>query len=595
MGKSYVCFGSKAGILHEDAELARCPIPPSRYSPLSTKGGHRARHRHVATGRKSSLRLSAQCRALIALIAITAAIPADLLGAPATETFPSVDSNLLARCRAQITAECLADIAWNISQGERRAFNLGQLARAFARLGQWRRVEDLLARLPKDNTASKVSDDLAVKYVNAERLAASLAADKLDALPPVKDPVILSVAAARLLGYLPRENVVASDRRGKRLNEGLWKNILPASRRSKLALLEQWDGVFDESPTYLQVSLANNYLLLGDVHHAQRLATRIQPKRTDIGRDVVELWLRLGEPKRALEVIDVFEPRYRGLYKTMVAKSLGARGELDKAGKLALDAADDSFTANDFGGVLTTVELLAEMKAVDVAKQITLKAERLSETKGPFRPFDVSTVGEMYGWIGDSRACLRLQAKALGVQPQSGKVIAWGLVSGPIGYGTGGPFDLGPELKQNVASRSLRCGDRGALDSIDNRWLARNYCDYRERGLVSPRDLEKRSDNDEAPRSLLWDAAAECHFEHQENEIASSFLHRLLIEQTKPSANFHTARSASELACVFGPPTVCRGSLQIAGQVLINAVAERQLSPQHVVEFAAAWQNRAAR
>jgi hypothetical protein len=261
-----------------------------------------------------------------------------------------------------------------------------------------------------------------------------------------------------------------------------------------------------------------------------------------------------------------------------------------------LDATNDSFAVNDFDRVLTTVELLAEIDRMDLAKQITMKADQLSETKGPFRPFDVSAVGEMYGWIRDPEACLRLQAKALGVQPERGEPIAWGLVSGPIAYGGGGIFDLGPELKQSVAARSIRCGDRGALKVIDNRWLARNYCDYHQRSLVNAQDVlerpKKRTDDD-APRSFLFELAAECHFERGENEIGLSLLHRL-IEEATSSADFHAARSAAELACVFGSQKFCREVLETTAEVLIKAVAARRLSAQHVVEFAAVWQNRIA-
>jgi hypothetical protein len=379
------------------------------------------------------------------------------------------------------------------------------------------------------------------------------------------------------------------------LSEGLWKRTLPANRSTQVALLKRWEAVLNQSPNYLKVELANKYLLLGEATHARRVANLIQPKANDVGRDLVELWLRLGEPNRALDAIKIFAPRSRGLYKTLVAKSLGMQGKTEEVAKVALDAANDSFAANDFGRVLTTVELLAEMNRLDLAKQITEKADQLSETKGPLRPFDISAVGEMYGWIQDLQTCLRLQAKALGVQPDSGKAVAWGLVSGPIGYGGGGMFDLGPELKQNVAARSIRCGDKGALKAIDNRWLARNYCDYYRRGLISVQDVlerpQQRTDHD-APRSFLFELAAECHFERSENGVALSLLHRL-IEEARLSGDFHAARSAAELACVFGSPKFCRDVLDTTAEVLIRAVTARRLSAQHVVEFAAVWKHRA--
>ena len=242
--------------------------------------------------------------------------------------------------------------------------------------------------------------------------------------------------------------------------------------------------------------------------------SRAQPERCRTRSG--QLWLGLGEPRRAFEVIKHFDPRDRGLYKILVAKSLSKTGNAQEASAMALEAANDSFDALDYERLLMTVELLVEMNRLDLARQITAKADQQSEGQGPFRPFNISAVGEMYAWTGDLQACLRLQAKALGVASTKGEVIAWGLVSGPIGYSSSGMFDLGPQLRQNAAARSIRCGDRGAMKEIDNRRLARNYCDYYRRGLVKPEYLgqrpQKRIDSD-APRSLLFEHAAECHFE----------------------------------------------------------------------------------
>jgi hypothetical protein len=545
---------------------------------------------------KSGDTSASSMRALIPLLVLGASLlPVQLLGAPVPEVFPIVERDLLDRCRAQIATQCLADISWALSREEKRRFNLGQLAPIFAELRQWDRAEVLLARRPADDTRPKVAQDLQVKYVEAERLAAALAANKLDSLSAIQDPLILSRTASRLLGYPPREGIVASDRIGRRLSEGLWERTLTASRSTKLALLKHWERLGDQNPNYLKVALANKYLLLEESARARDVASRIQPKPKDLRRDLVELWLRLGEPKRALDAIGGSEPRYRGLYKTLVTKSLAAQSQFEEVEKIAWEAASDSFAVNEFGQVLTLVELLAETGRIDLAKQITVKAEQLSEAKGPFRPFDVSAVGEMYGLIQDRQTCLKLQAKALGLQPERGKPVAWGLISGPIGYGGGGMFDLGPELRQNVAARSIRCGDKGALTAIDNRWLATNYCDYYRRGLIGPKEIlqrpQKRTDDD-APRSVLLELAAECHFERKENEVAISLLHRA-IEETTLFADFHGTRAAAELACVFASPKLCRETLERTADVLIKNVAARRLSPQHVVEFAAIWQDRA--
>jgi tetratricopeptide (TPR) repeat protein len=529
-------------------------------------------------------------RTLIGAVAVAAVmLPALSSSAPPVEAFPPVENELLQRCEGHINSTCLADIAWSLAREEKRGFNLGQLAPQFARLRQWSRADELLRKIPSESDASS---NLPLKYVAGERLAVALSMGNVDPLKSVQDSFVLSITASRLLGYSPRENVVSSDGFGKRLNEGLWLSTLKASRSTKLALLNHWERVANRSADDLK--LANNFLILNEAGRARRVADRIVLKPNDVGRDLVELWLGLGEPRRAFEVIKDFDPRDRGLYKILVAKSLSKTGKAQEASAMALEAANDSFDASDYERLLMTVELLVEMNRLDLAKQITAKADQQSEGQGPFRPFNISAVGEMYGWTGDLQACLRLQAKALGVASTKGEVIAWGLVSGPIGYSSNGMFNLGPELRQDAAARSIRCGDRGAMKEIDNRRLARNYCHYYRRGLVKPEYLEqrpqKRIDSD-APRSLLFEHAAECHFELGETEVASSLLQRL-VEDAKSSADFHAAYSAAELACVYGPRQVCRETLGVAGDVLIRSVQSRKLSAQQVVEFAAVWQDR---
>jgi hypothetical protein len=504
------------------------------------------------------------------------------------ETFASADPGLLRTCQQRMTGDCLADVAWSIARAEKRSFNLGQLAPVFAQLNQWGRAEELLARIPDGEQSAR---SLPLKYVAAERLAAALSSGTLAALKPVKDPLTLSVTTSRLLGYLKRESIVPSDRIGRRINEGLWLTTLKADRSANLALVDHWSRLADAGPSYLRIRLADAFFLLGEPARARTVAQTIVPKPKDVGRDHVEMWLRLGEPDRALDAIKVFEPRHRGLYKVLVAKSLATSGDAKRASVVAMEAANDALTASDDERLGMAAELLVEMNRPDLAKQIAVEAEQRSGRDGTLRPFYLSAVGEMHGRAGDPKACLRLQANAVGAEGKG--VVAWGLISGPVGYGAG-RFDLRPGLRQNVAVRSFRCGDAAALKEIENRSLARNYCDYYQRGLVKPDDIDKRPHkrtDDDAPRSFLLDQAAECHFERGETAVALPLLNRL-VEDVQSSKDFNAAYSAADLACVYGSQKICLETLQVAGSVLIRNVEARKLSAQRVAEFAVAWRYR---
>ncbi|HZM36203.1 MAG TPA: hypothetical protein VFC18_17160 [Burkholderiales bacterium] len=527
-------------------------------------------------------------RRLAAVASAVLMLQTSVLNAQSTETYPPVDGQLLTLCRREMTSSCLADIAWNLAREERRSFNAGQLAPIFAKLKQWRRADDLLGRIPNEDRAKALPE----KYVAAERLAVALSEGNLEALKSVRDPLTLSVTASRLMGYLPRESVVFSDRIGKRINEGLWNSTLKADRSTNLVLVDHWSAVAGSSSNYLQIRLANALILLGDAPRARRIAQAIVANPKDVGRDHVELWLRLGEPETALTLIKSFEPRNRGLYKILVAKSFAKDGNIERAAAVALEAADDAMSTDDYDRLAMAAELLSQISKAGLAKQIAVQAEQRSQRRGPFQAFYISAVGEMYGHGGDRPACLRLEASALGAEGKG--VVAWGLVSGPVGYGAG-RFDLRPELRQNAATRSFRCGDSEALNAIDNRWLARNYCDYHRRGLFGPSDIDKRPHrrtDDDASRSLVIEFAAECHFEREETAIALPLLQQLVAE-AQSSSDFFMAHSAAELACVYAPHKTCMDALRVAGNVLVKNVEARKFSAQRVAEFAVVWKHRA--
>jgi hypothetical protein len=497
-----------------------------------------------------------------------------------------VDEKMLRGCSDRVTSECLANIAWSLARNEDRSFELGQLAQRFARLRQWGRADELLKRVPPKDATSATSS---FRHVAAEQLAVAIASGDLSALRSVQDKVVLSWAAARLLGYPARTSIVSGDRIGRRLNEGFWLTIIQADRSRSLALVDHWERITrDDDANLHKERLASNLLLLDEPARARRIAERIVPKADDVGRNLVELWLRLGDPDRALAVIKSLNSRHKGLFKIIVARSLHDRGKSAEAIAVALEAAGD-------GNRLMSAQFLVDIGRKDLVTQISLEAERLSENPNPFRPFDLSEAGAIHGLAGNEQECLRFQARALGAEPKPGEVVAWGLITGPVMY-RGGKFDLGPELMQQVAARRFLCGDQTALKDMDNRWLGRNYCEYYRRGKVKPRDIDARPhkrNDDDAPRSFVVESAAECHFERSENAMADP-LHQRLADEAKSSGDFHLAKSAAELTCVYRSQKHCAEALHAVARILIASAAKRNLPAQQVAEFAVIWRHRVA-
>jgi len=484
-----------------------------------------------------------------------------------------------------MTAECLSEIAWSLSREEDRDFHLGQLAQEFARLRQWERAEALLSRVSSNGAPLA---QLSAEIVAAERLAAELAQGNTSALQQVQGTRVLHWTASRLIGYPRRDGIV---HRARRIEEGFrgGGRVLHANRSVKVALLEQWERLQNQGPAYLKVDLATKWFLLGEAERARRVIEVVALSQVD--RDLVELWLDLGDADRALELVKPLKPRHRGFLKLFVAKWLNGRGYPQRAAAVALEGAEDLLADRDFEHLTMAGELLAEMKRPDLARAIATKSEPESRKEDGFRRFNLSAAGEMAGFAGDLEECLRLQAEATGVQSKQGEIVGLGLVSGLVQYGAGGLFNLQGELKQQVAARRVRCGDRSALADIDNRWLSRNYCDYYRRGLITPEQLDERRDKyskDDAPRWLLFDSGSECHFERGERVIGTALLQRLL-KNVRSSPDFFASRSAAEVACVYGPSEMCRAALREAGTELIGEVSDRGLSAQNVAEFANTW------
>jgi len=510
-----------------------------------------------------------------------------VVGAWLARKIATVDPDLISQCRKNPDSNCLADVAWSLARVEKRE-QLGALARSFAELKQWQRADELLGRI-----SATGADRLSAQYVAGERLAVALSAGKVDALTSVQDPLVLQTAATRLLGWLPRAGQPGDGGGRKRLDEGLWLRTLKVERSVALALLDRWELVSHGKTSYLDIELAKQFLILKEDGRARSVAERIAPKATDVGRDVVELWLALGEPDRAFDATKTAKPRTRSLFRMLVAHSLRSSGSVERAGAVAVGAADDGFEAHDFYRVLAAVEFLVETGRPDLARPIALRAAGEADAPGAFLPFNLSAVGEMFGLIGEPGQCLEYQTRALRGQPKSGETGESGLVSGPITYGQG-RFSLGPSLKQYVAVRRVLCGNHDAMKEIDNRDLARNYCDFYGRGLIKPEDLRQRPNkrqSDDAPLFFLHERAIECHFERREPAIATPLLQRRL-EAAQATTDHAEARGAAELACVYGARPACRLALERAASLLVEDAAELRATASRVAEFAAVLQAR---
>jgi hypothetical protein len=519
---------------------------------------------------------------------------AELLRPPTAKDFlpkakyPTVPSALLKQCDAQPTAQCFADIAWGLVRQEDKP--LGQLAQGFAHVAQWQRADELLRQISPENASL---GQMANARVAGERLARALSEGEVSGLQRVNDQMVVADTADRLLGYL-------DDGRGRRINRGFrdGSGTLKVNTSIATTLLERWEQLLSNkarygflSSEYGRPGLGEKWMILGNKERA-RLA--IEPAAANTAycdKQLIDLWLRLNAPLRALELIKNYEATDRGYCAIRIANWYKAQGDGLQAVATASAAAEDLLAAKQYDELVEAVELLADLKQTDLAKKFAARAEQIG-WNDIMSVFNVSIAGEMFGRAGDLYECQRLQAKALGIDIKPGEVVDWSKLRVRASW-EGGIFDLGKSLTNEVAVRRIGCGDRSALAQVDRRTLSQNYCDLYRRGRLQPEDMSAGIAHavraDDAPPWWLYDSAAECHFESGEQTVALSFLDPLSV-YALTSLDYAAAHSAAELACVYASTDRCGDALKTAGRALIKAVSEHHLPASTVIEFAETWQ-----
>jgi tetratricopeptide (TPR) repeat protein len=503
------------------------------------------------------------------------------------EIYPVVRPELLRQCQEQLTTQCLADIAWALVR--EKDISSIELPQRFAMVAQWQRTDELLSRIPQSESFSK---QLANIYVSAERLARALSEGHVSGLQRERDQMVVARAANRLLGYL-------SDDRGRRINHGFgdYGGTLKVSSSIARTLLERWERLIAErapyglikNPDYGRAGLGEKWLILGENERARVVIDTAIARGGTCDSKLIDLWLRLNAPARALELIKNYEPTARGYCTFYIAKWYKMQGDVPLAVAAAADAGEDLLVAKKYDKLVEVVELLADLNRTDLARQLATRAEQVG-WNDIMSVFNVSTAGEMFGRAGDLNECQRLQAKALGVQTIPGEVVDWSRLPNRASW-EGGIFDLGKALTDQVVVRRIGCGDRSALAYIRYRVLSQNYCDLYKRGRISPTDMTNipSTRDDDAPPWLLSNKAAECHFELGENTMALPLFEQLR-RHAAASMDYGAAHSAAELACLFTSEDLCKSTLRTAGQALIRSVSERKVSAYSVIGFAETWQ-----
>jgi hypothetical protein len=484
-----------------------------------------------------------------------------------------------------MSTACLSDIAWVLVRPEKREEWL--VAEHFAAIGAPERADILVRRISE---AEKIKKQSAAANIAGHTLAYQVVAGNTAAIAAATDQQVIARAAHRTLGYI--------DERGQRIKLGFGQgnSLLSAPPEMNQRLLARWDelirtgAAYGPLPSeYGRVGLAESWFLAGDTSRAGAALDGIELKSKRCDRSLVALLLRFGEPERALASAKSDEHgKSRAMCELDVAGWLYGKGRTHEAIRVARTAADELASAKDYRRLAQVIELLVALNQVDLAREYAVQSEEAG-WKEFMAVFNMSTVGGMFGVIGDLDRCQRLQARALGLSVPEGEKVDWSKLRHRATW-EGGVFDLGKALTNEVAAQRIGCGDRTGLADIDNRTLALHYCSLYKRGYVKPADLQGRRPmhDDDFAESDLVNNAAECHFELGERDMALSLLAQLREEAVR-SMDYATAHAAAELSCVYSSQADCSSAIRVAGQALLKAVDERRLSAYTVLIFADNW------
>jgi tetratricopeptide (TPR) repeat protein len=269
-------------------------------------------------------------------------------------------------------------------------------------------------------------------------------------------------------------SLVSSD-----LERVLRKSIVRHGHNATLddLLKNRWPEAIEKLPKGKQGQLWNYvakiYTEMGNTVAAEEMLARAEQRggydfqgENRIFVSTTHSWLLLGNLDRALNAARQTNPKdTQAQMKIFVAQALLKAGRREAAHEVFKEAAADfekyQEKARKIGFLISVERGFLDLDDREEAQRVTDRVLQVARLPSLFPADQLATAAQAYNTIGDHARAIALLQEAASRLPDPHKVIAYGVVSGPV---SGPTLGVGDSIRSSIAREFYRAGDKKGFD-----------------------------------------------------------------------------------------------------------------------------------
>jgi tetratricopeptide (TPR) repeat protein len=242
-------------------------------------------------------------------------------------------------------------------------------------------------------------------------------------------------------------------------------------------LKNRWPEAIEKLPERKQGQLwdyvAKIYTEMGNTVAAEEMLDRAEQRggydfqgENRIFVPTTHSWLRLGNLDRALNAARQTNPKNtQAQMKIFVAQALLKAGRREIAREVFREAAADFEKYQEkglhLGFLIVVAQGLLDLGDREEAQRVTERVQQVARLPSLFPAAQLALAAQAYNNIGDHVHAIALLQEAASRLPDPHKVIAYGIVSGPV---SGSTLGVGDSIRSQIAKEFYRADDRKSFD-----------------------------------------------------------------------------------------------------------------------------------
>src|SRR5215831_4009692 len=242
-------------------------------------------------------------------------------------------------------------------------------------------------------------------------------------------------------------------------------------------LKNRWPEALEKLPERKQGELWNYvakiYTEIGNTVVAEEMLDRAEQRggynfqgENRIFVSTTHSWLQLGNLDRALNAARQTNPKdTQAQMKIFVAQALLNAGRQEIAREVFEEAAADfekyQEKAHNLASLIAVAKGFLDLGDREEAQRVTDRVLQVARLPFLFPAAQLALAAHAYNNIGDHARAIALLQEAASRLPDPHKVIAYGIVSGPV---SGSTLGVGDSIRSEIAKEFYRAGDRKSFD-----------------------------------------------------------------------------------------------------------------------------------